>query len=693
MNRREISRRDFIKGAAGAAGIAALGVLAGCDSNEPTPSASNEKGIYTPGTFSATATGMAEIKVTMTFDANQITDVVLDLSGETESIGQAAGDTLKQAILDKQSADIDTVASATITGNAVKTAAALCIAQAKGEAVSASASAPAGDSASASDDGDDWLGEEPQIDSVSETRDFDVVVIGAGLSGICAARAAAEEGAKVAIVEKSSSFNCRSGEYALLNGTLNKRWGRENIVDTDVVVDRLMRECTYRNKRSIIRRWAEHGHEAMDWFLAAYPDLTICDTTREKVTQEQFDKGILVPLAWPQPEHYDYKNEEFPTFPSSMEFRSSRPDQQGFIVEAQLNDAIAHGAETFFGCFGTKLLKDNSGRITGIIIRDAQNGNKYIQLNAAKGVILATGDNAGDAKIMKHFAPEIVEKNIMNMGAMGMMGVDVEGNPISTGDGLRLGSWAGAKVQDFHAPMTHHMGSGMGVTPFLQLNKRGERFMNESIPGQQLENQIELQPEHTSFQIYDSAWAEQIPYMPANHGGLCYIIPENEDSASNPNYTDRQYTKVSEKAEAYQFKGDTIEELLKNIGYTGEALETALASVERYNELAKKGKDEDFGKPAQRMFALENGPFYACQWGTTAMLVCVGGLESDENCHTFTAGDATNPSRDLIPGLYVCGNVQGSRYAVEYPICFRGISHSLCVYYGYIAGKNCVNGI
>ena len=48
---------------------------------------------------------------------------------------------------------------------------------------------------------------------------------------------------------------------------------------------------------------------------------------REAVTQEQFDKGILVPLAWPQPEHYDYRNEEFPTF-SSMEFRSSRKDQQ-----------------------------------------------------------------------------------------------------------------------------------------------------------------------------------------------------------------------------------------------------------------------------------------------------------------------------------------------------------------------------
>ena len=560
-----------------------------------------------------------------------------------------------------------------------------------GPAGGSGADAPAGQSQLEANA--DWLGDEPQIaeSDIVSSEDFDVVIVGAGLSGVVAARAAAEEGATVALVDKSSSYNCRSGEYALLNGTLNKRWGREGIVDVDEAVDRLARECTYRNKRAILKKWAEHAHEVFDWYLAAYPDLTICDTTREVVTQEQFDKGILVPLAWPQPEHYDYTQESFPTYPSSMEFRSSLPNQQGFIVEAQLNDAIDNGAKTFFGCFGTKLVKDDSGRVTGIIIRDTNDGNAYKQLNAAKGVILATGDNGADDAIMKHFTPEILEKGIMRMGAM--MGVDVEGNPISTGDGLRMGAWAGAKVQDFHAPMTHHMGSGMGVTPFLQINEHGERFMNESIPGQQLENQIELQPNHTSFQIYDSAWADQIPYMPANHGGLCYIIPEDEDE-SNPNFNDRQYTKVSAKAEAYDATGETIEELLTNLGFEGEYLETAKASIERYNELAKAGNDDDFGKPAQRMFALENPPFYACKWGTTAMLVCVGGLESDENCHTFTAGDSlTSPTRDVIPGLYVCGNVQGSRYAVEYPICFRGISHSLCVYYGYVAGKNAVAGL
>ena len=689
----KISRKGFMKVAAAAAmGGVTAGALAACKSAaSSSTAASGGEALYTPGTYTGTATGIGEVKVTMTFSETAITEVVVDTSKETESIGGVAAPTLQEALMAAQSAEIDNISGATVTTNAVKAAAASCIEQAMGVAVEAPAEeAPA-------DTSDDWLGEEPVIDSVSKELDFDVVVVGAGLSGICAARAAAEEGASVAIVEKSASFNCRSGEYAVLNGSLNRRWGREGIVDEDVVVDRLMRECTYRNKRSILKKWATHAHEVMDWFIEAYPELTICDSTREVVTQEQFDKGILVPLAWPQPEHYDYRNEEFPTFPTSMEFRSSRSDQQGFVVEANLNKAIEAGAETFFGCFGTKLLQSDDGRVTGIIIRDANDGSRYIQLNARMGVILATGDNSGDEKIMKHFAPEIVEKKIANMGAMGMLGVDVEGKTVETGDGLRMGAWIGAKVQDYHAPMTHHMGGGgagvgMGITPFLQLNLHGERFMNECIPGQQLENQIELQPECTSFQIFDSKWGEEIPYMPANHGGLCYIIPEDEDE-SNPNYSDRQYTKISAKEGSWDYEADTIEDLLIQIGYEGEALETALASVERYNELCHAGYDEDFGKPASRMFALENPPFYASKWGTTSMLVCVGGLESDENCHTFTEGDPASPKRAVIPGLYVCGNVQGSRYAVEYPICLRGISHSLCVYYGYVAGKNCVAGV
>ena len=115
--------------------------------------------------------------------------------------------------------------------------------------------------------------------------------------------------------------------------------------------------------------------------------------------------------------------------------------------------------------------------------------------------------------------------------------------------------------------------------------------------------------------------------------------------------------------------------------------EAALAFIERYNELAHNGDDEDFNKANWRLFPVENGPFYAAKFGKARMLVCVGGLESDENCHVF------DENRNVIPGLYVAGNMQGNRFAVEYPTTVPGISHYMALTYGKIAGENVVNGI
>lgn len=47
----------------------------------------------------------------------------------------------------------------------------------------------------------------------------------------------------------------------------------------------------------------------------------------------------------------------------------------------------------------------------------------------------------------------------------------------------------------------------------------------------------------------------------------------------------------------------------------------------------------------------------------------------------------------MIPGLYVAGNIQGSRFAAEYPITLKGVSHSMAMYYGYVAAKNAVKGV
>ena len=687
---KKVSRKGFLKVAAAAAmsGVTAS-ALAACNAgSSSSTAASTGEAIYTPGTYTGTATGIGEVKVTMTFSETAITDVVIDASNETESIGGVAAPTLKDALMAAQSTEIDNISGATITTNAVKKAAASCIEQAMGVHTAG------GDTAASSSD-EDWLGTEPEIDEskVAKTVDVDVAVVGCGIAGVAACRSVAEDGGLVAAFEKADGPQCRSGEYAVINGKVQAKWGRDTWTreQIDDIIDSHMVESTYRCKRSIMSKWAHNIGDAFDWWVEANPDLYYAETTRSAIPDESAD-NFIIPIFYPLPEHYDWKQERFPCYPTSVEFK---PDQH-VTVEANMQKAIDTGnVQTFYGCFVEKLIMDN-GRCVGLYARDAATG-EYIKCNASKGVILSTGDYSQNTKMLKHFCPEVIENNIQCL----FTNVDVEGNFTNQGDGIQLGMWAGAQVQQSHAPMIHHMGGGadlagvgvMGNAGFLNLDLNGKRFMNEDLPGQQLENQIELQKNRESWQIFDSNWPEQLPYMPAAHGGACYYedyASEDEGPKNNTTYRNYKspYQLEAAVADGRAVKADTLEELVAKI-YPDDtaAQQTALDSIQRYNELAKAGYDEDFHKSASRMWAVENGPFYADKFTTALLLVCIGGLESDEDCHTFDA------DRNVIPGLYVAGNIQGNRFATEYPIGLKGVSHSMAMYYGYVAGKNAMQEV
>ena len=687
---KKISRKGFLKVAAAAAmsGVTAS-ALAACNAgSSSSTAASTGEAIYTPGTYTGTAAGIGEVKVTMTFSETAITDVVIDASNETESIGGVAAPTLKDALMAAQSTEIDNISGATITTNAVKKAAASCIEQAMGVHTAG------GDTAASSSD-EDWLGTEPEIDEskVAKTVDVDVAVVGCGIAGVAACRSVAEDGGLVAAFEKADGPQCRSGEYAVINGKVQAKWGRDTWTreQIDDIIDSHMVESTYRCKRSIMSKWAHNIGETFDWWVEANPDLYYAETTRSAIPDESAD-NFIIPIFYPLPEHYDWKQERFPCYPTSVEFK---PDQH-VTVEANMQKAIDTGnVQTFYGCFVEKLIIED-GRCVGLYARDAATG-EYIKCNASKGVILSTGDYSQNTKMLKHFCPEVIENNIQCL----FTNVDVEGNFTNQGDGIQLGMWAGAQVQQSHAPMIHHMGGGadlagvgvMGNAGFLNLDLNGKRFMNEDLPGQQLENQIELQKNRESWQIFDSNWPEQLPYMPAAHGGACYYedyASEDEGPKNNTTYRNYKspYQLEAAVADGRAVKADTLEELVAKI-YPDDtaAQQTALDSIQRYNELAKAGYDEDFHKPASRMWAVENGPFYADKFTTALLLVCIGGLESDEDCHTFDA------DRNVIPGLYVAGNIQGNRFATEYPIGLKGVSHSMAMYYGYVAGKNALKDI
>ncbi len=687
---KKISRKGFLKVAAAAAmsGVTAS-ALAACNAGSSSSTAASAgEAIYTPGTYTGTAAGIGEVKVTMTFSETAITDVVIDASNETESIGGVAAPTLKDALMAAQSTEIDNISGATITTNAVKKAAASCIEQAMGVHTAG------GDTAASSSD-EDWLGTEPEIDEskVAKTVDVDVAVVGCGIAGVAACRSVAEDGGLVAAFEKADGPQCRSGEYAVINGKVQAKWGRDTWTreQIDDIIDSHMVESTYRCKRSIMSKWAHNIGDAFDWWVEANPDLYYAETTRSAIPDESAE-NFIIPIFYPLPEHYDWKQERFPCYPTSVEFK---PDQH-VTVEANMQKAIDTGnVQTFYGCFVEKLIMEN-GRCVGLYARDAATG-EYIKCNASKGVILSTGDYSQNTKMLKHFCPEVIENNIQCL----FTNVDVEGNFTNQGDGIQLGMWAGAQVQQSHAPMIHHMGGGadlagvgvMGNAGFLNLDLNGKRFMNEDLPGQQLENQIELQKNRESWQIFDSNWPEQLPYMPAAHGGACYYedyASEDEGPKNNTTYRNYKspYQLEAAVADGRAVKADTLEELVAKI-YPDDtaAQQTALDSIQRYNELAKAGYDEDFHKPASRMWAVENGPFYADKFTTALLLVCIGGLESDEDCHTFDA------DRNVIPGLYVAGNIQGNRFATEYPIGLKGVSHSMAMYYGYVAGKNALKDI
>lgn len=531
-----------------------------------------------------------------------------------------------------------------------------------------------------------WLGEAPAIsdDQVEEELTADVVVVGLGAAGVPAARAAAEAGAKVVCLESSSHLNSVASDMAIFGGQTQAQWGRgDGFLDKKMVVNMHMEECSHHVSQSIISRYYDESGAALDWFVGASKNLYMAPESYAEIPTDA-QANYMFPYMYPVPETYDYTKEDLPCYPTSVGFSSLAT-----VMADNLQAAVDAGAEVRYSTKGVELILNDEGAVAGIYAQ-AAGSDGYIKITAPS-VILATGDYLANEDMMKFYAPECVENGINILS----IDLDDEGNYTNVGEGHKMGAWAGAAIEQWHAPMIHHMGGGAGAdgrgvignNGYLWLNLRGKRFMNEDLPGQQLENQVELQPQRKAYQFFDASWPEQLAYFPAAHGVACIYRDEPlpEYTASGLRINVRTPADIDAAVEEGRcLKADTIDELLGMI--EGIDVETAKASIERYNELARAGEDTDFFKSSQRLFALENGPFYAAECGCALTLGNLGGLESDEDCHVY------NTDRELIPGLYAAGATQGGRFAVQYPISLKGLSCGMCMVYGKIAGENAAAG-
>lgn len=643
---KQMNRRKFIKGTTAMAGIAAISALTGCSTS--TPAATKKSGTYTPGTYSATADGIGTIKVTMTFDANKITDVVLDVSGETASIGQAAAGELKNQLMKKQTSEIDAVSGATITSGAVMKAAAKCIAQAKGETpVEAITIDPGSDK--------DWLGKEPKIDdkSIAETWDTDILIVGAGNGGLCASAYAAKNSLKFRIIEQNEVIQDTRHWF----GAVNSRIAKENgsTVDTHKLLSEISRYASGKCDQRVVNTWIKESAAMYDFVASIMEDqygYSCTFTAGEEARWPDSDEATQ--YMFPEIEH-TYRGSEKPRNQCFQEYI----ENQGYKID--------------FNTGLVKLEKNNKGRITGVIARSTTD-EKYIRINASKGVLLACGGYPGNPYMMEQLDP-------LGTGVTTACSY----SPSNKGMGIRTAAWAGAVLDNEAAPMLFDRGLvapgvdagyvenkasfggkafpstvrqyNPGTQPFLKVNRNGQRFANESSPYNDIVYAAFHQPGHVYCQIHDANYEEDVQRF--------HTIGCSAQTRNVPNMMKDLLEKYSQ--EGLIAKADTLDKLADKLGFSGEAKTTFLATVERYNELYDKQNDEDFGKMPVRLSAIRTAPFYG-SWLGASLLTTEQGISINEKTQ------AVDASGNSIEGLYVTGDMSGSFFANNYPCLMPGVA-------------------
>ena len=667
----KISRKGFIKIAAAAAmsGVTA-GALAACNSASGSASTSGAAGQYIPGTYEGTAEGISStVKVTMTFSDSAVTDVVVDTSGETASFGAAAADELREQLLAAGSAEIDGVSGSTITSDAVMKAAKSCYAQAKGEAVVSSVQLPTGDE-------NDWLGKEPDIDeaAITETVDTDILIVGAGNGGMFAAAYAAANGLNFRVIEQNANVQDTRHWYGAVDSAAAKEAG-EPATDKAKLLSEISRYASGKCDQRVVKTWINESAAMHDFMRSILEDKYgwVCD----------FTSGSEA--AWPaeNAEHntdYLYPVQEHNYMAS--ESASGLPRNELLLQYIQ-----ELGYDVDFKTSLAKLEKNSDGRITGVIAQSTEDDH-FIRYNANQGVLLACGGFPGNPYMMEQLDP---------------LGTSVTTacsySPADKGYGIRAAVWAGANLDKEAAPMLFDRGVvapgvdggyvdsdsafggkafpgkirqyNPGTQPFLKVNRNGERFANESCPYNDIVYAAAHQPGRVYAQICDANILEDAKRF---HTIGC--------SAQTRNGGEKYFQgKVDEAVAAGTlFVCDTIEELADKLGFTGEAKDTFLATVDRYNELYDKQNDEDFGKPAYRLSAIRTAPFYGC-WLGASLLTTEQGIAINDK------GQALDTNNQPMEGLYITGDMSGSFFANNYPCLMAGVAMGRTLTYAIKAIK------
>jgi succinate dehydrogenase/fumarate reductase flavoprotein subunit len=334
------------------------------------------------------------------------------------------------------------------------------------------------------------------------------------------------------------------------------------------------------------------------------------------------------------------------------------------IVKLFVDRSLAAGAEFFYNTRGLQLVTDAQGGVTGVIASAAD--GSHIQYNAAKGVVIATGDFSGNQEMIDVWCP------IMNRADM-VVYPTPNGN---LGDGMLMGLWAGAATSRSEAaPMVHPVDEAFVLSPFymswLTVNALGRRYGAEMPYEPYITNARMNQPDNVGWNIFDTDYAKYVEKQwPTKFE---YFL--NEGSTYAPG---KAADILAERVEEGSIKkADTLEDLAAQLGIPADSF---VETVNRYNQLCADENDVDYGVLPRYLTPVLEPPFYANNVPAFGVVIPFG-LHVNKDSQVCKEDDST------IPGLYAVGNMQGDFFAFTYPVICPGLSVGRGLTFGQLLGE------
>lgn len=581
-------------------------VLSGCKDEAATSTSTSTS--FKAGTYAGEAEGKeGTIKVEVVMDkADEIKDITVVSQQETAGLGDSAIEKIRDQILASQSLAIDAVSGATVSSEAMLIAVENAVKLAGGNL--------------------DVLKKEVSKAGYGtvEKLESDVVVVGAGASGVSAAVSAADKGAKVIIIEKTS----------VIGGASNLSWAGKFYNSSAALNDNLKVDV-----EKEIADWIYNNHWRVD-----------AAAIRQYVTKsgETYD--------WLKEKGYETTYMNF--FGEQLHVLPAYESREGLLKQMLAASVEKNGGQVLTETTAKSLITNEAGDVTGVVAEQADGTTLEI---TAKSVVMATGGYAANA--------EMVKENFGFGGVNGGLGQNV-------GEGLKMSWEVGAKVPDnFGGQMLHQtlaratsdlkkeFSSFEASYPlmltylpnFMNVNPSGARFRDEAatleavaaantsafngdyhyviVSKQQLDALTE--------QGMNGVKAPKLPGMPPE-----FYADFTEQFALDTPWVNAEqvFDKMVENGDG--FKGNTIEELAKNAGMDVDVLTEAF---NQYTEATKTGVDAAFGKSADYLQPMgEQGPFYAIT-AEINNLGSVGGLLVN------TKFQVLDDERAPIKGLYAVG--------------------------------------